>query len=99
MHDDDHNGPFQILLVVLSIYVLAALSVELAIPLSSATKEILSIVDSGICLLFLADFFHRLARSPRNVSASLTTVELSAGSDCVPWSKGQGRGGANKPPP
>ncbi len=66
----DHNerpGPFELVLVVLSIYVLLALAVEATANLTEPTKQILNAVDSAICVLFLIDFFWRLARSRRKL--------------------------------
>ena len=56
-------GAFQILLVALSIYVLFALAIEVIVPISSSTRLIFAYVDNLICLVFLYDFFHRLAVS------------------------------------
>jgi len=67
MTKSDHRheiGPFQILLVALSVFVLAALAAEAALPLSQPTKTILQDIDAGICVIFLWDFFHRLIKAP-----------------------------------
>lgn len=56
-------GPFQILLVALSVYVLLALGTEAVVPLSAYTRSILIHIDNFICLIFLCDFFHRFALS------------------------------------
>lgn len=61
--DEEHGekvGPFQILLVALSVYVLIALSLESFISLAPATRYILIHVDNVVCMVFLYDFFHRL---------------------------------------
>lgn len=52
-------GPFQILLVALSVYVLIALFVESVAPISAASHRILSHVDTAICIVFLYDFCQR----------------------------------------
>jgi len=59
----DHPGPFQLLLVLLSVYVLVALALQSTNRISDETKHILDIADSAICVLFLIDFFARLVRS------------------------------------
>ncbi len=64
----EHAGPFQVGLVLLSIYVLFALAVEATGLLSQETKRLLELVDSGICLIFLVDFFARLVTSKNKVN-------------------------------
>jgi voltage-gated potassium channel len=60
-------GPFQILLLALSIYVLLALCVVVVIPISASTHSILIHVDNAVCIVFLYDFFHRLAVSKNKI--------------------------------
>jgi voltage-gated potassium channel len=66
MKDQVHHdiGSFQILLVALSVFILAALAAEAALPLTQPTRAILQHIDAGICILFLWDFFHRLLKAP-----------------------------------
>jgi voltage-gated potassium channel len=68
-HSEHHERPglFQLALVILSMYVLGAMAVEATGILSDRSKEILNLVDSAICVLFLIDFFHRLGRSKNKV--------------------------------
>jgi len=56
-------GAFQILMVALSVYVLAALFAEAVFPLSVSSRTILIQADNAICLVFLYDFFHRFVRA------------------------------------
>ena len=67
MHTHERVGPFQILLLALSILVLGMLFVEAAFRLEPGTKEILLRVDTAICLVFIYDFFHRLHRAERKL--------------------------------
>ena len=60
-NSDIHPG--EVLMLGLSVYVLAALAAEAALPLSPATRVVLNYADTGICAIFLADFFVRLARA------------------------------------
>jgi voltage-gated potassium channel len=53
-------GPFHILLVALSLYVLVALFIEAVISVSASTHSILLYVDNAICVIFLFDFCYRL---------------------------------------
>lgn len=56
------NGS-QILILVLSVYVLAALLIETFMTLPAETSRLLQTVDTLICFVFLADFFVRLWRA------------------------------------
>jgi voltage-gated potassium channel len=60
----------QMLILVLSVYVLAALLVETLFKLPSETTQLLGIVDTIVCFVFLWDFFVRLKRA-RNKLAFL----------------------------
>lgn len=55
--------PREVLMLGLSVYVLAALAAEAALPLSPATRVVLQYADTGMCAIFVADFFVRLARA------------------------------------
>ncbi len=60
---DEKLGPFQLVMLVLSIYVLIALFVEAAVDLPAEVKTLLQQIDNAICVIFLIDFCIRLARS------------------------------------
>ncbi|MEM7536376.1 MAG: ion transporter, partial [Chloroflexota bacterium] len=55
--------PFDVMILILSVYVLLALFVEVTFNLSEDVLNILIAVDNIICLVFLADFFIRLSRA------------------------------------
>ena len=55
---------WQLLLVVLSVYVLCAMFVESVWKLSPETDQLLGWFDSAICIVFLVDFFWRLTVAP-----------------------------------
>jgi voltage-gated potassium channel len=59
----DAVGPFQLVIVVLSIYVLVALFLQSIGAVDAETSKILDAVDNGICFVFLADFAVRFARA------------------------------------
>ena len=65
-HQEKHDevNLFQLLLLVLSVYVLIVFAVETLAPLSEATVAILDRADFAICMVFLADFFIRLWKAP-----------------------------------
>jgi voltage-gated potassium channel len=52
--------PFQLLMLALSLYVLAALFIETVFTLPPQVTALLGILDTGICFVFLGDFFYRL---------------------------------------
>jgi voltage-gated potassium channel len=54
---------FQILLLVLSIYVLGAQFADTVFKLPSEVSLLVAHMDSAICFVFLWDFFHRLYRA------------------------------------
>ena len=55
-----HVNAYEILLVVLSLYVLLALLLERVVALSPSTLQVLMLVDALVCVIFLADFFVQL---------------------------------------
>jgi voltage-gated potassium channel len=57
-------GFLNILILVLSIYVLTALLVDVFLKLPPETERILTYVDNVICIFFLVDFFIRFRRAP-----------------------------------
>jgi voltage-gated potassium channel len=50
---------FQIIIIVLSIYVLASLVVSTFLRLSPEVQRLLDLVDNLICIIFLLDFLYR----------------------------------------
>lgn len=55
---------FQLVILVLSIYVLASLFVSAFFNLPPEIHRLLTLIDNGICFVFLFDFFHRLYIAP-----------------------------------
>lgn len=55
---------FQIVILVLSVYVLIALFIQGMFDLSDEMDSLLFKIDFLICLVFQADFFHRLYKAP-----------------------------------
>lgn len=52
-------------MLVLCAYVLVALAAETFLPLSEDTKTLLGYADTGVCLVFIADFFRDLVRAEK----------------------------------
>src|SRR5438045_1439840 len=66
---DEHRaaerlGLLQVLALILSVYVLAALFVQATVKLSSDTIKVLDWIDFFVCMVFLTDFFVRFHRAP-----------------------------------
>jgi voltage-gated potassium channel len=58
---------FQLIIIVLSIYVLGALIASTFFYLSPETDRLLNYIDNAICIIFLIDFFYRLIKSDNKV--------------------------------
>lgn len=56
-------GLLNVLVVLLSLYVLGALIVETLVPLSEQTVKLLNYIDHFICGFFILEFFFRFFRS------------------------------------
>jgi voltage-gated potassium channel len=56
--------PYQLFILVLSLYALAALSVEVLFPVSPGTRQILEASDTIVCVLFFTDFLYQLIKAP-----------------------------------
>jgi voltage-gated potassium channel len=61
---DEKASPFQVLLLILSVYVLAALLADTFLHLPPEVSKVLNLVDNFICIIFLIDFFNRFFRVP-----------------------------------
>lgn len=59
---------FQCIILVLSVYVLAALFIQKVFPLSPGTNQLIDRIDFIICLIFIYDFFLRLYRAQSKLS-------------------------------
>jgi len=65
MNNENHKLTFLDLLVtILSIYVLFTLLIESIFTLPTQMSRLLSIIDDGICLVFLYDFVIRFIKAP-----------------------------------
>ena len=54
----------ELLVLVLSLYVLLSMLAELFVSMSPEMKHLLTLIDYGVCAIFLIDFFVRLYRAP-----------------------------------
>lgn len=58
------NGAYQLFMLTLCVFALAALGVETLIAHDSPTRQVLEYADVVVCLLFFADFIFQLVRAP-----------------------------------
>lgn len=56
-------GPFQIVILVLSLFVLSMLAIELLFNVSEETSRLLRWIDNAVCVVFLIDFVVRFRRA------------------------------------
>jgi voltage-gated potassium channel len=57
-------SPYQIFMLVLCIYAMAALAMEVVLPLDEQTKGIIDIADSAVCAFFFIDFLINMIKAP-----------------------------------
>lgn len=58
------GGPYQLFMLGLCVYVLAALTAQTLFTLDPETIKILDLADVAVCVVFMLDFFHALAIAP-----------------------------------
>lgn len=56
----DKPGFLNLIIIVLSVYVLVALLIDTFFTLPPNIHDLLQLIDDGICLIFIYEFFHRL---------------------------------------
>lgn len=56
-------SPFQVAVLVLSLFVLAILAVELVVPLDPEVTRLITWIDHGVCAVLLIDFVVRFRRA------------------------------------
>jgi len=59
--------PYELFILVLSLYALGTLGTKLFVGLTSDTRHILTQIDSILCIIFIGDFLVRLIRAPRKL--------------------------------
>jgi len=61
----DPNTTYELFIGVMILFSLLVVGLIFLLPGTSASREILLVVDTVTCLIFLADFFRSLIRAPR----------------------------------
>jgi len=59
---------FDIIIVILSVYVLIALLIDTVIKLPTEVSRLLYIIDDAICIVFLYDFVRRFIKAPSKLA-------------------------------
>ncbi|MET0636600.1 MAG: ion transporter [Chitinophagaceae bacterium] len=59
---------FQLIIIVLSCYVLGALIISTFVRLDPKIQRLLAYIDNGICFVFLIDFLIRFTRAPKKIT-------------------------------
>lgn len=65
--DEEKLGFLNLIIIVLSVYVLIALLIDSFIPIPKNIHDLLSLIDDGICLIFLYEFIQRFIKSPNKL--------------------------------
>ncbi len=60
----EHLGPFQLVLLALSLFVLAGLAADTFLPLPAEIARVLHVVDTMVCAVFFVDFVIRFRAAP-----------------------------------
>ncbi len=56
--------PYQLFMLALCLYALSVLAAEALVPMSARTRDVLTIADTAVCVVFFADFLVCLYRAP-----------------------------------
>ena len=67
MNAPDKVKIYELFMLGLCVYVLAALVIEATVNLGEETAAILRYADTGVCVIFLVDFFVKLATAPSKI--------------------------------
>lgn len=62
------SAAYELFMLGLSLYVLAALAAEIILPLNPEVRLILQYADTAICFIFLGDFARNLVRAPSRLA-------------------------------
>lgn len=65
--NDSQPGPYQLFMLILCVFVLLALAVEVLLPIPEDAALILQYVDTGVCVIFMVDFFGKLIKAPNKL--------------------------------
>lgn len=65
MHNDQVYHPYQLFMLALCLYALAALALDSFFQVQESTRQLLEYADTGVCLLFFLDFILSLIHAPK----------------------------------
>jgi voltage-gated potassium channel len=64
MESLEKPNPYQIFMLALCFYAIFALGIEHIVPIDTATKDIIDIVDVAVCAVFFIDFIINMVKAP-----------------------------------
>ena len=67
MNNKTHISFFEIIIFVLSIYVIIVMAVQMIVPMSSDMNELLWMIDTVVCGIFIIDFIINFAKAPSKI--------------------------------
>lgn len=65
MNEHRHIPSYELFILALSLYALAALAIEAIVPLDVATRQIMDWTDYGVCFVFFSDFVLHFFRAEK----------------------------------
>ena len=65
--DEPQDSTYELFIVSVTIWSLIVIVLLLFFPLPSAVRQVLQIIDFGICAVFLIDFLRSLLCAPRKM--------------------------------
>jgi voltage-gated potassium channel len=82
----EHVGPFQFVVLILSVVVLGALGADTIFKFPQSVSNILQVLDTVVCVLLLVDFGIRFHRSPSKLAfMKWGWIDLLASIPYIPW--------------
>ncbi|MEI8312216.1 MAG: ion transporter [Verrucomicrobiota bacterium] len=86
MRQTEKIGPWDFVILALSIYVLAAMCLEVLVPLNSNVKGVIEDADFVVCIIFMADFFRRFFQAKSKMGyLKWGWIDLASSIPTVDW--------------
>jgi voltage-gated potassium channel len=82
----EHVGPFQVVVLILSVVVLGALGADTIFKFPQSVSNILQVLDTAVCVLLLVDFGFRFHKAPSKLAfMKWGWIDLLASIPYIPW--------------
>ena len=83
---EDKIGPFQVVVLILSVIILGAMGAETLLDIPASIKRVLAILDTAICVVLLVDFCYRFYQAESKLAfMKWGWIDLIASIPNVPW--------------